>query len=106
MVEMRTMGRSILSIEDPDGVFPGNDSDNDGVPDNNKNNNGLPDYDEPFLMFDSDPDEFVFGNDYNNNTIPDFREDDMKLDTPYDLDRQGHHLIFNYSPFRHTNIII
>ena len=47
-------------------------------------------------MFDTDPDEFVFGNDYNNNTIPDFREDDMKLDTLYNLDRQGYHYFFKY----------
>jgi len=49
-------------------------------------------------MFDADPDEFVFGNDYNNNTIPDFREDDMDFDTPYDLDRQGYHFSFRYTP--------
>ncbi len=74
------MGSNVLGAEDPDGVFPGNDADYDGIADNNKNNNNLPDYSEPFLMYDVDPDEFVFGNDYNNNTIPDFREDDVKMD--------------------------
>ena len=102
----RTIGAfNIYSHEDPDGVFPGNDSDNDGLADNNKNNNDIADYDEAFLMFDVDPDEFVFGNDFDNNNIPDFREDDMKFDTPYELDRQGHHLYFRYTPARSVNLI-
>jgi len=102
----RTIGAyNIYSHEDPDGVFPGNDADNDGLADNNKNNNDIPDYDEAFLMFDVDPDEFVFGNDFDNNNIPDFREDDMKFDTPYELDRQGHHLYLRYTPARSVNLI-
>ena len=105
MIVQRSMGETIRSTEDPDGVFPGNDADNDGIADNNKNNNNIPDYDEPFLMFDVDPDEFVFGNDLNNNTIPDFREDDMKYDTPYDLDRQGRHFMFRYTPIQSVSII-
>ncbi|MBT4485268.1 MAG: hypothetical protein HOC71_16500 [Candidatus Latescibacteria bacterium] len=105
MLVRRVMG-NIESSEDPDGVFPGNDTDNDGIPDTNKNINEIPDSDEPFLMFDSDPDEFVFGNDYNNNTIPDFREDDMKFDTPYELDRQGHHLLVKYSPQQSINFAV
>ncbi|MCE5248960.1 hypothetical protein LLG96_01940 [bacterium] len=100
----RSMGSHISSYEDPDGVFPGNDEDHDGIADNNKNNNDIADYNEPFLMFDSDPDEFVFGNDYNNNTIPDFREDDMKYDTPYDLDRKGYHFSLRYSPVTSVNL--
>jgi len=102
----RTVGAyNIYSHEDPDGVFPGNDQDNDGIADNNKNNNDIADYDEAFLMFDVDPDEYVFGNDFNNNTIPDFREDDMKYDTPYDLDRKGHHFMFRYTPVQSVNLI-
>ncbi|MFC1692585.1 hypothetical protein ACFL1R_03670 [Candidatus Latescibacterota bacterium] len=97
---------STFFSDDPDGVFPGNDEDHDGIPDNNKNNNYTPDYDEPFLMFDVDPDQFVFGNDYNNNTIPDFREDDMKMDTPYDFDRQGHHIFGRYSPIKNVGIFL
>ena len=103
-VVQRNMQNNLFSADDPDGTFPGNDNDHDGIPDNNKNNNNIPDYDEPFLMFDVDPDEFVFGNDYNNNSIPDFREDDMKLDTPYDLDRQGYHFIFKLSPIKEVNV--
>ena len=105
MVVQRSTGYRLLAIEDPDGVFPGNDMDNDGIPDNNRNGNSMPDYNEPYLMFDVDPDDFVFGNDYNNNSIPDFREDDMKLDTPYDLDRQGYHYLLRYSPINSLNII-
>ncbi|MFC1509400.1 hypothetical protein ACFL60_06925, partial [Candidatus Omnitrophota bacterium] len=105
MFVARTFGLNLYSLEDPDGVFPGNDQDNDGVADNNRNNNNLPDYEEPFLLFDSDPDEFVFGNDFNNNNIPDFREDDMKLDTPYDLDRKGYHFHVKYTPIESVNII-
>ncbi len=105
MLVRRTWGYNIYDSEDPDGVFPGNDQDNDGLPDNNRNNNGEPDYNEPFMMFDVDPDQFVFGNDYNNNTIPDFREDDMKMDLPYDLDRQGHHFFLRYSPLSNLSII-
>ena len=98
--------RGVVSYVDPDGVFPGNDLDNDSFPDNEKNNNNFPDYDEPFLMFDVDPDEFVFGDDFNNNNIPDFRENDMKYDTPYDLDRQGHHLYLRYSPQKNFDIML
>jgi hypothetical protein len=105
MIEQNTMGLNIMSSEDPDGVFPGNDADHDGIADNNKNNNGIPDYDERFLMFDSDNDNFVFGNDFNNN-IPDFREDDMKFDLPYDLDRQGHHILLRYTLAKSVNLIV
>ena len=106
MYRERSMGYNILGSDDPDGVFPGNDEDHDGVADNNKNNNSLPDYVEPFMMFDVDPDEYVFGNDYNNNNIPDFREDDMKYDTPYELDRQGHHYFIRLSPIDKVSFII
>lgn len=105
MLIQRTLGQNIWSTEDPDGVFPGNDKDNDGIADNNKNNNGVPDYDEPFLMFDTDPDEYIFGDDFNNNNIPDFREDDMKLDTPYDLDRRGYHFYVRFTPQKVINLI-
>jgi len=94
------------TVMDPDGVFPGNDLDHDALPDNEKNDNNFPDYNEPFLMFDVDPDDFVFGDDYNNNNVPDFREDDMKYDTPYDLDRQGHHVNLRFTPQRNVNIYL
>ncbi|HDY86507.1 MAG TPA: hypothetical protein ENH82_00145 [bacterium] len=102
----RAMAYRLASLTDPDGVFPGNDLDNDSYADNEKNFNNIPDYDEPFLMFDVDPDEYVFGDDFNNNTIPDFREDDMKYDTPYELDRKGHHIYLKFSPQNNVNLMI
>jgi hypothetical protein len=102
----RITGYNIWSYEDPDGVFPGNDEDNDGLPDNNRNNNEVPDYYEEFLMFDAVPDEFVFGDDLNNNTIPDFRENDFKFDTPYDLDRQGYHYTARVSPQEDISLVV
>lgn len=102
----RVMALTMQSLVDPDGVFPGNDLDHDGIPDNDKNFNNYPDYNEPFLMFDVDPDEFVFGDDFNNNNIPDFREDDMKYDTPYDLDRQGHHFYLRFTPQENINFFV
>ncbi len=102
----KSMGVGLSSLMDPDGVFPGNDLDNDGYPDNEKNDNNYPDYDEPFLMFDVDPNEFIFGDDFNNNTIPDHREDDMKYDTPYDLDRKGHHFYFRFTPQKNIDFML
>ncbi|GAG13046.1 unnamed protein product, partial [marine sediment metagenome] len=52
MLLQRAMGGRIRSSDDPDGVYPGNDMDNDGIADTNKNLNRIPDYDEPFYMFD------------------------------------------------------
>lgn len=54
----------------------------------------------------SDPDEFLFGDDFNNNTIPDYLEDDLKDDTPYDLDRRGYHFNFNYSPLQNLSFYV
>jgi hypothetical protein len=102
----RTTGFKIRTFADPDGVFPGNDEDNDGLPDTNRNNNEIPDYYEEFLMFDAIPDEFVFGDDFNNNTIPDFRENDFKYDTPYDLDRQGRHATVRFTPQQNIDLIV
>ena len=76
---------------DPDGVFPGKDENNDGIPDTNRNANDIPDYDEPFLLFDVEPDDFVYGIDWNHNGVPDEREDDFLSDYPYELDQQGTH---------------
>lgn len=78
--------------EDTDGVFPGKDEDRDGIPDTNRNFNNLPDYVEPFLMFDVESDEYVYGVDLDNNDVPDEREDDIDPEYPYDLDLEGFHL--------------
>ena len=73
------------------GVFPGLDEDNDNIPDDDKNANGTPDFEEPFLLYYSDPQEFVYGVDMNNNGVIDLRENDDKPDYPYDRDRRGWH---------------
>ena len=77
---------------DQDGIFPGQDADNDGLIDTDRNFNGTPDYDETFLVFDVEPNEYVYGLDRNNNDEPDVREDDWEPDYPYDADQRGHHL--------------
>jgi len=106
MAYHQAMGNYYITLRDPDGVFPGNDLDHDSIPDTDKNFNSIGDYNEPYLMLDVDPDEFVFGDDFNNNTVPDFREDDIKYDTPYDLDRRGHHIYLRYTPQRNIDIIL
>lgn len=73
------------------GVFPGLDEDGDNTPDTDRNRNGVADWTEPFLLYDSDPPDFVYGADYNNNGLPDFRENDAEPDYPYRRDQQGFH---------------
>jgi len=90
---------------DEDGIFPGLDKDNDGIPDTERNLNGIPDYFEPFLMFDVDPESFALGDDFDDNTIPDYLEDDRYADTPYDLDRKGYHVSVRFTPVEHANFI-
>ncbi len=77
---------------DLDGVYLGADEDNDGFADTNRNDNRLPDYLEPFLMYDVEPNDYVYGLDRNNNDEPDQREDDWDPDYPYDRDQRGFHL--------------
>lgn len=88
----------LSEFSDNDGVFPGFDLDQDGRPDINENGNSTPDYLEPFLLYDSDPPEYDFGDDLNNNGIIDHREDDLKPDYPYDVDRKGFHLFVEIEP--------
>jgi hypothetical protein len=86
-------GQHLGAVEyDPDGVFPGNDEDNDGIPDTNRNGNGLPDYEEPFLLFEVESDAYFYGRDWNHNGVADEREDDLEPDLPYQLDQRGSHL--------------
>lgn len=77
--------------DDPDGIFPGNDQDNDGIPDTNRNGNELPDYEEPFLLFEVESPAYFYGRDWNHNGMPDEREDDLEPDLPYQLDQEGTH---------------
>ena len=89
---------SDFEATDPDGVFPGRDEDRDGIPDTNRNFNSLPDYAEPFLMFDVEPNEYVYGLDRNHNDEPDVREDDLRPDYPYFPDQRGYHLFLQVGP--------
>ena len=89
---------------DPDGVFPGQDEDNDGIPDVNRNFNQLPDYEEPFLMFDVEPNQYAYGMDRNNNDEPDVREDDLEVDYPYEYDQRGYHLFTQMDLWHHWSV--
>ena len=76
-------------------IFPGWDQNNDFISDFNQNDNAtesntIPDYDEPFLRYNVDRPEFLFGVDLNNNNWIDRFEDDDLPDYPYKADRQGY----------------
>ena len=80
-------------IRRPDaGIFPGRDSDGDGIPDDDRNSNGIPDYSEDFLTYYSDQPFFLWGDDWNNNGVIDSQENDILPDYPYPPDQQGYHL--------------
>ena len=81
---------------DHNGVLIGQDENNDGIVDTDRNNGGGPDYNEPFLMFDVEPNTYVYGLDRNNNDEPDQREDDLDFDLPYDHGLRGFHLFASY----------
>ena len=72
-------------------VYPGLDENLDNIPDVDRNENFIPDWEEPFLVYDADPPEFVYGIDFNNNGMPDFRENDDLPDYPYRKDQRGRH---------------
>ena len=86
---------------DIDGVFKGQDEDHDGTPDINRNLNDIPDFEEPFLMYDVEPNAYVYGLDRNHNDEPDYREDDGEVDYPYDYDQRGYHLFGQWNLNRH-----
>ena len=78
-------------------VFPGIDEDNDDISDFNRNFNMQPDYDEPFLRFEVESPEFLFGMDMNNNGVIDRFEDDEEADYPYKLGRRGYNTCLLYT---------
>lgn len=78
------------NLRTDDAVFPGMDESQDGIPDFNRNFNHLPDYVEPFLRFEVDPPEFLFGVDMNNNTIIDRFEATDEASYPYRKGRRGY----------------
>ncbi|MEE2657866.1 MAG: hypothetical protein VX733_05125 [Candidatus Latescibacterota bacterium] len=83
---------------DLDGVFPGLDEDNDGVPDTNRDFDATPDYLEPFLTYDVDPQVYDFGLDLNHNDYIDARENDLQPDLPYDPGLEGRHMYGTFKP--------
>lgn len=82
-------------------VFPGWDENNDFISDFNQNDNArvgntIPDYEEPFLRYDVDRPEFLFGIDLNNNDWIDRFEDDDLPDYLYKPDRRGYNAFFGF----------
>jgi len=78
-------------------VFPGWDENNDFISDFNQNDNErrqnlFPDYEEPFLRYNVDRPEYLFGIDMNNNLWADRFENDEQADYPYKKDHQGYNL--------------
>jgi hypothetical protein len=78
-------------------VFPGMDENNDFVYDFNQNDNEdspnlIPDYEEPFLRFDADRPEFLYGVDMNHNQWADRFENDEEPDYPYRRDQRGYNV--------------
>ena len=97
----RRMGNIVGFINDSqdydlDGVHLAQDEDNDGFPETNRDGDFVPDYEEPFLMYDVEPNIYFYGLDRNNNDEPDPREDDGQVDYPYDPDQRGFHLFAEY----------
>ncbi len=107
-------GRTIGSPREgqPDqAVFPGWDENGDFISDFNQNDNpvrpnSVPDFEEPFLRFNADRPEFLFGIDLNNNGWIDRFEDDAAPDYPYKLDRQGHNLYGGYNLSREARVLL
>ena len=89
---------------DMDGIFLGQDEDRDGAPETNRNLNHIPDFDEPFLMYDVEPNIYAYGLDRNNNNEPDHREDDGVVDYPYYYDERGYHLFGEWNLSRHWSL--
>ena len=92
--------------DDIDGVWLGQDTDNDGFPETNRDGDRIPDYEEPFLMYDVEPNAYVYGLDRNNNDEPDQREDDIEIDYPYDYDQRGIHLFGSVDLTRHWSLAV
>ena len=78
-------------------VYPGLDENVDNIPDVDRNENFIVDWEEPFLTYDSEPAEFIYGIDFNNNGVPDFRENDDRPDYPYPRDQKGQHFFLRFN---------
>ena len=102
--------RSGSAAGDPD-VFPGWDENNDFISDFNQNDNSAvpsaaPDYEEPFLRYDVDRPEFLFGIDLNNNGWIDRFEDDDLPDYPYKADRRGYNAFVGMHLTLETRVMV
>ena len=91
---------------DDNGIFPGQDLDQDGRSDINQNGNEIADYQEAFFLYDVDPPEFDYGEDLNNNNFMDHREDDRDPDYPYDIDQKGYHFFADAHPHPKAKITL
>jgi len=100
--EIGSDGRQRSGAADP-AVFPGWDQNRDFISDFNQNDtffrpNYVPDYDEPFLRYNVDHPDYLFGIDLNNNGWVDSFENDDEPDYPYKRDRQGYNAFLRYHP--------
>ena len=100
------LGSPQVRAREGDGVFPGQDEDRDGQVDTDQNFNGIPDYEETFLMYAVEPNDYAYGLDRNNNDEPDHREDDWAADYPYDADQRGFHLFGQLNLGRHGSLAL
>jgi hypothetical protein len=98
-------GRNLSTLAD-NWVFPGLDENNDDISDYNQNRNNMPDYAEPFLRYEVDPPEFLFGMDMNNNTIIDRFEDDDEPDYPYRRGHRGYNGYLGVEFFPQTKLLL
>ncbi len=78
-------------------VFPGWDENNDFISDFNQNDNIdspnlIPDYEEPFLRFQVDRPDFLYGVDMNHNGWVDRFENDEEPDYPYRRNQRGYNI--------------
>ena len=94
------------NLRTDDSVFPGLDEDNDDISDFNRNFNNQPDFVEPFLRFEVDPPEFLFGMDMNNNTIIDRFEDDNEADYPYKKGHRGYNAYGGVELFPGSSLMV
>ncbi|MCC7262830.1 MAG: hypothetical protein IT369_09945 [Candidatus Latescibacteria bacterium] len=100
--ERGAQGRSTEGFAD-EAVFPGGDENNDFISDFNQNSNffrenRFPDYEEPFLRYNTDRPEFLFGIDLNNNGWIDRFENDNRADLPYRPDQRGYNVYVKNQP--------
>ena len=96
-------GRDLLTDS---AVFPGIDENNDDISDFNRNFNSQPDYTEPFLRFEVDPPEFLYGVDMNNNGVIDRFEDDTVADYPYKRGHRGYNLYAGVEVVPQTSVMV